>query len=136
MHNTHTHCRAPRLLAAALFAGLGFGVALADTTRGNKDAEARYRQEMAVCNSGQSQQDLATCRREAVNALAAARRGQLTASPADPAVNATQRCNMVPTDQREDCVDRITRGDTTGSVGGGGILREYTTIVPAPVLAQ
>ncbi len=136
LHDAHTQGRVPRLLAAALLAGLAFGAALADNTRANADAEARYQREMAACNSGQSQQDMATCKREAANALAAARQGQLTATPADPVANAAQRCTVLPMDQREDCVARITRGDATGSVGGGGILREHTTIVPVPAPAR
>ena len=42
------------------------------------DANTRYRQEMAVCNSGQSNQDAATCREEARNAAAEMRRGSLS----------------------------------------------------------
>jgi len=97
------------------------------------DAQARYKQEMALCTSGQSSQDRATCQREARSALAAARRGALT-TPADQALaNAMQRCHAFPAgDDRRACESRV-RGEGTvqGSVAGGGILRETVTVVPA-----
>ena len=53
----------------------------AGPSRDIADAQSRYRQDMAVCNSGQSQQSVETCRIEARNALAEARRGKSTAAP-------------------------------------------------------
>ncbi len=126
----------PRMLVAALLAGIGITTAMADNNT-QQDAEARYRQEMAACTNGQSNQDPATCKREAANALAEARRGALTTTAqANTSGNATQRCTLLPAGQREDCVARITNGDVSGSVGAGGVLREHTTIVPVPAPAQ
>lgn len=126
-----------RSIVAAICTGIGIttaGTAMADSTA-TKDAEARYQQEMAACASGRSHQDTATCQREAAHALAEARRGQLATGQANTAANATQRCTLLPADQRADCVARITRGDAIGSVGAGGVLREHTTIVPVPAPA-
>jgi hypothetical protein len=49
--------------------------ALAAQPNASAQAQARYRHDMAVCNSGQSNQAVATCRREAGSALAEAQRG-------------------------------------------------------------
>ncbi len=96
------------------------------------EAQARYRQDMAVCNSGQSNQDFKTCRLEARNALAQSRRGALNTAPQVLAPNALQRCNAHEGEARSACEARM-RGEgttTSGSVRGGGILRETVTVVP------
>ena len=78
------------------------------------EAEARYKQEMAVCNSGQSNQDAATCRTEARNALAEARRNGLTAAPDQYQSNAMQRCSVFKGSDRTDCEARMS-GSVQGS---------------------
>ncbi len=96
------------------------------------EAQARFRQDMAVCNSGQSNQDVKTCKLEARSALAEARRGALTSAPQASEVNARLRCNVHEGDARTACEARMRGEGTTssGSVGGGGILRETVTVVP------
>lgn len=94
-------------------------------------AQERYRQDMAVCNSGQAHQDLATCRLEARNALAEARRGGLNDAPGQYQQNALQRCAAHMGDDRSACEARMRgQGRVEGSVESGGILRESVTIVP------
>ncbi len=97
------------------------------------EAQTRYRQDMAVCSSGQSNQDMATCRREAGNALAAARRGGLTTATGAFVQNANLRCTAHEGMDRSTCEARMRGEGTTssGSVGGGGILRESVTVVPS-----
>ncbi len=96
------------------------------------DAQARYRQDMAVCNSGQSNQDLATCKLEARNALAEAKRGGLKDAADQYQQNALQRCGAHKGDDRSDCEARMgAQGKVEGSVGAGGMLRQGVTIVPA-----
>lgn len=93
-----------------------------------------YQEERAACMSGQSHQDRSTCLKEAAAAQQAARRGQLVQSDADYQQNALRRCDVF-TDQteRQACVRRVTGdGVASGSVESGGVLRESTTIVPAP----
>ncbi|GAB2459274.1 MAG: hypothetical protein ACN6O3_15005 [Comamonas sp.] len=53
-------------------------------------------------------------------------------TPDDFARNAVARCSAFKTqeDQRA-CVERVRQPVTDGSVGGGGVLREYTYTVPA-----
>ena len=118
------------LAAASLFLCMASAPpAFADTAR---EAQARFRQDMAACNSGQSNQDLATCRLEARNALADAKRGSLNDAPGKYTSNALQRCNALQGNNRSDCESRMRgEGRSEGSVGSGGIIRETVTVVPA-----
>lgn len=91
-------------------------------------ARARYAQEVALCKSGRSHQDRATCLQEAGAALAEAKRGALDKGTADLEANRILRCNPLPEDQRKDCIARMQgQGTTSGSVEGGGIYRELVT---------
>lgn len=97
------------------------------------DPQDRYERERAACLSGRSPQDQATCLREAGAALQAARRGDLTGGAGDLKRNARERCNVLAGDERRDCLARMRgEGTVSGSVEGGGILREKVTVVPAP----
>lgn len=105
--------------------------ALAATPAALADAQARYRQDMERCNSGQSNQDLTTCRQEAQHALAAARRGALEDAPGQYQKNSVQRCEALKGDDRSDCEARMRgEGGVEGSVEAGGILRQSVTVVP------
>lgn len=96
------------------------------------DAQARYKQERAACESGKSHQDRATCLREAGAALEEARRGRLEDSQAQYEKNALVRCNPLPPAERKDCIARMQgQGTTRGSVAEGGIYRELVTREPA-----
>ncbi|MES2950745.1 MAG: hypothetical protein V4858_19600 [Pseudomonadota bacterium] len=131
MHTSlHTLCQLT-LIAATMLLATG-GALAAGTSRDLADAQERYRQEMAVCNSGQSNQDVKTCRIEARNALAEAKRGGLTAAPGQYDRNATQRCEQFKGDERTACEARILNPSRVdGSVAGGGVLRESVIVVPA-----
>jgi hypothetical protein len=63
-----------QLALAVLTALMGMGSALAASPGATTQAQARYRDEMAHCNNGQSHQSLVTCRQEAGAAWADARR--------------------------------------------------------------
>ena len=105
--------------------------ALAAPAGAAAEAQARYRQDMAACNSGQSQQDLATCRREAGNALAEARLGHLNDAPGQYQQNALRRCQVHEGEDRLACEARMgAEGNTEGSAATGGILRQAVTITP------
>ena len=124
-------CKFAITLAGAM---LGASVAQAAQPGAAADAQARYRQEMAVCDSGQSNQDRPTCRLEAQRALAAARSGALNDAPGQYQSNASQRCGALQGDDNRDCQSRMRgMGSVQGSAAAGGILRETvtTTIVPA-----
>ena len=105
------------------------GVAAASSL---SEAQAQYRQDRADCMSGRTNQDRATCLKEAGAALQAAQRGGLTKGQVPYEQNQLIRCNALPANDREDCVRRIKgEGTTSGSVESGGIYRELRTTVPA-----
>ena len=86
-----------------------------------------YQQDRAFCNSGQSSQDLKTCLREAGAAAQERPRGNLTEAPE---ANKFARCDYHKDPQdREYCIRRMKgEGTVTGSVEGGGLLRELRVI--------
>ena len=90
-------------------------------------AQAAYRAERAACMSGQSQQDRATCLKEAAAAMAESRRGGLTTG--DFQRNALARCDAQPESEREAC-RALARGEgaSSGSVEQGGVIRERRTV--------
>ena len=94
------------------------------------DALQRYEFERARCMSGQSQQDRATCLREAGAALEEAGRGGLATQRGALPRNAIARCDAQPAADRAACVARMRgAGKTEGSVEGGGVIRETETRV-------
>ncbi|MDP2440735.1 hypothetical protein [Rhodoferax sp.] len=119
------------LTAIAAVSLLCSAAALAAPPTAATEAQARYRQDMTACNSGQSHQDLATCRREAGNALAEARRGHLNDAPGQYQQNALRRCQVHEGEDRLACEARMgASGSTEGSAATGGILREAVTVTP------
>ena len=123
-----------RHLSLVLCAGLVVqGAMAADPVRSaDADLQAKYQRERAACMNGQTtNEDRAACLREAAAALAEARRGNLTDGQGQLGKNAKDRCNVLSGDERADCIARTNgEGSVSGSVGGGGILREKVTIVP------
>lgn len=118
------------VLAASLTVSAGVASA-ADT------AASIYQQDRAACMEGKSTQDRTTCLRDAGAAYSEARHGKLKEDDAGVYKrNAQIRCNALPDGDRQDCIRRMSGQDTTisGSVSGGGILRETTTIVVDPPL--
>ena len=98
-----------------------------------QDARARYEQEREKCMTNNTQDTLATCLRDATNAYDAARKGQLSDPGPIAMANATQRCEAFQNAQdRAECVRRVESEPASGSVTGGGVLRESvtTTVVP------
>ena len=130
MFRTHTRFGVARVAALAALgaASIALGPAWADE---------QYSQERSRCMSGSSGQDQATCLKEAGAAQAERRRGGLDTYGAHRR-NAMSRCEEMPDADRADCRARV-RGKssadrkviTSGSVAGGGILRESVTTVPA-----
>jgi ATP/maltotriose-dependent transcriptional regulator MalT len=123
--NGHQAIRLYALTLAATVALLVAGTAAAAGANLSQ-AQQRYQQERAVCLSGQSNQDRATCLKEAGAALQEARRGGLdTGDDRDLGHNRMMRCMALPAQDREDCARRMHgEGVTTGSAQQGGVLRE------------
>jgi len=123
-----TQLRRCRQLAMVAIGGLlSFSALAADT-----EAQARYSQERAYCMSGRSQQDQATCMKEAGAALQENRRGNLsTIDRGQINQNTETRCEVLKGDDKAACRARMEgMGTTEGSVAGGGILREITITKP------
>jgi hypothetical protein len=125
---THFRFGIVALLAAGALIG-GTGAFAAD----DGAAQARYKQDVAACNRGQTAEDHATCMREAGAALQESRRGDLTnAGRTQKQENAQARCDALTGSDRDACVARMHgQGTVSGSVAGGGELREIVTPMPA-----
>jgi hypothetical protein len=117
------------LLAAGGLALAGLLAAGTAMAAGAKTSEAQlgYQHEHAKCMSGESNQDRATCLKEAGAALQESRNRTLGATSDDElAGNRQKRCEALPAAQREDCSARMNEGTTSGSAQQGGILREHS----------
>jgi hypothetical protein len=114
---------------AALLAVTAATAQVASGTTGI-DASGSYQQEVQACLSGKTQQDQATCLREARNAQAEKKRGLLDNAGARFEANAAARCDVLTGEDKAACQARMMGfGSTTGSVAGGGLLREVETVV-------
>ena len=128
-------------LAAALAGAFaGATVAFAAEPVATGDAKALYQKERANCETGNTQQDKATCLKEAGAALDEKKKGKLDNS-GSPVANATDRCNALPQKDRADCVARIVgplspnqKVTGSGSVEGGGMIKETSTTTPGAVI--
>jgi hypothetical protein len=96
----------------------------------DRSANATYQRDRAACMRGDTSQDRATCLREAGAALVEARRGGLSDGQFER--NRVLRCEQQPAADREACIRRMSgEGTVSGSVDGGGIIRELVVPVPA-----
>ena len=94
------------------------------------DASGSYQQEVQACLTGRTQQDRETCLREARNAQADKKRGVLDNAGAQFQANATARCEPLAGEEKAACQARVMGyGNVSGSVAGGGLLREVETVV-------
>ena len=138
----------PRFLASSRLNRLGMGVsyfgltallamtaataqvAPLDTT--GLDASGKAKSETAACNSGNTQQDPVACLTEVRNANTEKRDGKL-GNGADYTANAMRRCEVFKeSEEAAACRARIeAQARLDGSVGGGGVLRQSETVVPA-----
>jgi hypothetical protein len=97
------------------------------------DASGNVQKEREACLTGRTQQDQATCLREANNAAAEKRAGKLDNAGARFDANARQRCEVLTGEDRAACEARVMGyGNTQGSVAGGGVIREVETVVVPP----
>lgn len=101
------------------------------------DATGRFQSEVQSCRSGQTQQDRETCLREARNAQAERQKGTLRHPSEDFRANAMARCEPLAGEDKAACEARVMGyGSTSGSVAGGGVLREVETVVMPPGAEQ
>lgn len=116
-----------RYSAAALAASLVLAsVAVGAAPR--SEAQSTYQRDRTACLANTTGEARATCMREAAAALQEARRGGLEDGNAQFERNRLLRCERQPVEDREDCMRRMKgEGTATGTVEGGGILRELVT---------
>ena len=94
------------------------------------DATGSYKSEVNACMTGNTQQDRDTCLREARNAQADKKRGVLDNAGARFESNAAARCEVLMGEEKAACQARVMGyGSVSGSVAGGGLLREVETVV-------
>lgn len=120
------------LVSFGVAALLAVTAATAQVTAGPTaiDATGHYEKEVQACMSGQTQQDRETCLREARNAQAEKKRGALDNAGAQFDQNKVARCEPLAGEEKAACQARMMGyGNTTGSVAGGGVLREVETVV-------
>jgi hypothetical protein len=114
---------------AALLAVTAATAQVASSTTGI-DASGSYQHELQSCLSGKTQQDQATCLKEARNAQGDKKRGLLDNAGGRFEANATARCDVLAGEEKAACQARMMGfGSTTGSIAGGGLLREVETVV-------
>lgn len=121
------------LCALALAAAAPFAAAA------NHSAQAAYQAERKACMEGRTtNEDRATCLREAAAAYAEARRGRLSngVSDAQKRENALARCKEQPAADRADC-ERMALGEgkVSGSVAEGAVVKELVTRSVEPAKA-
>ena len=120
--------RSWRLALVAGAALLGATTAIAADGVTVADAQSVYQKDRAACLNGATNQDQATCLKEAGAALQASQRGGLDDGQARVEQNRLLRCDGQPPEERQNCVRRMSgEGSTTGSVEAGGIYRELVT---------
>lgn len=93
----------------------------------------RYEADRQACRSGQTGQTFDSCMKEAKAVLAERPGANPTVSPEQLQRNALIRCDALKGDDRAACVARMHgEGTVSGSVAGGGVLRELvvTEVVP------
>ena len=123
-----TSVRAWGIALCAAGALLGATIATAADRGGLSEAQRTYQRDRAACMSGQTSQDRATCLQEAGAALQEAKRGNLNDGQAEFERNRLLRCEKQPPEDRQDCVRRMSsEARISGSVEGGGVLRELVT---------
>ena len=128
-NSTHSRRALASYGIAALLAVTAATAQVATGTTGI-DASGSYQQEINACMTGRTQQDQATCLKEARNAQADKRRGVLDNADGQFRANAIARCDALAGEEKAACHARVLGyGSTTGSVAGGGVLREVETVV-------
>lgn len=131
-HNARSRKSLMSFGVAALLAVTAATAQVATGTTGI-DATGSYQHEVQSCLTGKTQQDQDTCLREARNAQADQKRGLLDNAQAQFDANAVARCDVLTGEDKAACKARVMGfGNTTGSVAGGGVLREVETVVLPP----
>lgn len=115
--------------AAALFAMTAATAQVVAPAADALDTSGSYPSEVQSCRQGRTAEDTATCLKEARNARADKQRGGLDKG-ADYQANARARCKVLSGEDKAACEARMLGyGEVSGSVAGGGVIREVETVV-------
>jgi hypothetical protein len=105
----------------------------AATAQQQDHAPQSLQQQLQACAQGKTTQDTQTCMTEARRAHAARKTGDLDTNQDTLSANAKQRCAVFTGEEQAACILRLQGyGSSSGSVAGGGILREIETVVVPP----
>lgn len=117
----------------ALFAVVGATAQVSSVGSSGIDNSGNYQQERAWCMANTTGEAQATCLKGASAAQAEKRRGTLDTNAADYAANAMRRCDVLKGEDRAACQARVAGyGSASGSVIGGGVIKEVETVVLPP----
>ena len=96
----------------------------------DKAVDKRFKQESIACIQMKDRAAEQACKKEAEAARAEAKNDRLAKSDTDFAANAQARCKGLPAPEQRTCLARVHgEGVQSGSVAGGGVLRELTVPV-------
>ncbi|CAN5710723.1 hypothetical protein BH11PSE12_BH11PSE12_32150 [soil metagenome] len=128
LQSVHVNLKSTSLALMTVFAlSLSYPAVEAIAAGDASAANARYQADRTACLKGQSNQERATCLKEAGAVLQESKMRRMPEGDAPYQQNAKLRCNALPSDDRDACQRRINgEGTTTGSVRDGGIMRELT----------
>ena len=119
-----------RLISTAGLIGLGLLTAAPSyaATTGAGSAKARYLGAIEQCRNIRDHDTRANCLSEASTAFAQTQPSPPQENPQQLASNAMKRCEPLPEPDHRDCVARVNgAGTVSGSVAGGGMLKELVT---------
>jgi len=124
-------------LAALLVLVPAWAATPANASPSRASIEASYQQDRGACLRSDAQHERSSCLREAGAVRAEALRGRSAGGGTTEtwAQNAMQRCKSQTGDNVAIC-ERMVRGEglLSGSVAGGGVIRELVTPIPAPAV--
>lgn len=93
------------------------------------DNSGNYQQERGWCMVNTVGDERVSCLKASAAAQAEKRRGTLDNNGGNFSANAMRRCNVFSGEDRMACLARVSAlGSNSGSVQGGGILRQVETI--------
>ena len=97
------------------------------------DSSGNYQQERAWCMANTAGEAQATCLKNSSAAQAQKRQGTLDNNGSNFKANAMQRCTVLTGEDRAACEARVAGlGEASGSVQGGGVIKQIETVVLPP----
>jgi hypothetical protein len=115
-------------LATAFLVLVSLGQAFPALAQDKSERQKTFASDRQACKDGKSGQELGPCMKEAGAVLNERDASTASVSPEQLQRNRLMRCEAFKGDDHSDCIARTQGlGTTSGSVGGGGILRELVT---------